>query len=296
MSAQINENLLIQLFLDIDDFCKGYEKWQSTQVSFPDIKDNWRSTLHRSEAMTIIVYYHHSGYKCFQYYYQRLVEGELKSYFPTTYGYKYFLGLIPKCFDLLFLFAQWQCHNNQRTGIYYIDSKRLPVCHNKRIHNHQVFKAIAQRGKSSMGWFYGLKLHLVINNLGEINSFLFTSANFSDNNKAVLEYLLDGLQGACFGDKGYLSKLFEQFYSNGLKLVSKIRRNMKNKLMPLHEKYQLMKRGVIESVNDILMTVCDLEHTRHRSPANAITHMVAAIVAYNYLPNKPTVILNNLLN
>lgn len=296
MSTQINENILIQMFLDIDDFCQSYESWKATQVALPNLEDNWKSALHRSEALTILVYYHHSGYKCFQYYYERLVQGDLKSYFPITYGYKYFLRLIPKCFDLLFLFAQWQCRNTQRTGIYYIDSKRLPVCHNKRIHNHRVFNAIAQRGKSSMGWFYGLKLHLVINNLGEINSFLFTSANFSDNNKEVLKYLLDGLGGVCFGDKGYLSKLFEHFYSNGLKLVTKIRRNMKNQLMPLHEKYQLMKRGVIESVNDILMTVCDLEHTRHRSPANAITHMIAALVGYNYLPQKPTVILKHLLN
>lgn len=296
MSTQINENTLIQMFLDIDDFCQSYEKWRSTQRSLPQSLDQWTSALHRSEAMTILVYYHHSGYKCFQYYYKRLVQGELKSYFPITYGYKYFLSLIPKCFDLIFLFAQWQCKTAQRTQIYYIDSKRLPVCHNKRIHSHQVFRGIAQRGKSSMGWFYGLKLHLVINNLGQINSFLFTSANFSDNNQFVLQYLLDELQGICFGDKGYLSKLFEQFYLRGLKLVTKVRKNMKNQLVPLHEKYQLMKRGIIESVNDILMTVCDLEHTRHRSPANAMTHMIAAIIGYNYLPNKPKVILKHLLN
>lgn len=295
MSAQINENLLIQMFLDIDDFCQNYKKWLENHSNYSDLTAQWKSTLHQSEALTIIAYYHHSGYKCFQYYYNRLVCGALKSYFPTTYDYKYFLRLIPKCFDLMFLFAQWQSKNTQRTGIYFVDSKRLPVCHNKRIHSHRVFSGIAQRGKSSTGWFYGLKLHLVINNLGEVTSFLFSSANFSDNNKGVLQYLLQDLQGTCYGDKGYLSKLFEHFYNKGLKLVTKIRRNMKNKLLPLQEKYNLLKRGVIESVNDILMTVCDLEHTRHRSPINAITHMMGALVAYNYIPEKPTVILNNIL-
>jgi hypothetical protein len=293
MEVQINEISLIQMFLDIDDFCQDYEKWQAHH---PDEQvSKWTSVLFRSEAMTILVYYHHSGYKCFQYYYERLVLGLMKSYFPKVPTYKYFLKLIPRCFDLIFLYATYQSQNTQRTGIYYVDSKRLPVCHNKRIHSHRVFKDIAQRGKSSTGWFYGLKVHLIINNLGEIVSFLFSSANFTDNNQQVLRNLLKGLKGYCYGDKGYLTKLFEEFYTNGLKLVTKIRRNMKNQLMPIQEKYDLMKRGVIESVNDILMTVCDIEHTRHRSPINAMTHMISALIGYNYLDNKPTVIIRNLL-
>jgi len=245
--------------------------------------------------MAILAYYHHSGYKCFQYYYQRLVLGLMRSYFPKVVGYKYFLSLIPACFDHLFVFAQWQAAQAKRTGIYYVDSKRLPVCHNKRIHSHRVFDGIAQRGKSSTGWFFGLKIHMIVNNLGQIVSFLFSSANFSDNNQQVLRTLCHGLQGTCYGDKGYLTKLFEEFFDKGLKIVTKIKRNMKNKLMPLHEKYQLMKRGIIESVNDILMTVCDIEHTRHRSPVNAMAHMVAALVGYNYLDQKPHVFFPNLI-
>ena len=293
MDAQINENSLIKIFIDIDDFCQNFEKWQANHTEKQVTK--WTSGLFRSEAMTILVYYHNSGYKCFQYYYQRLVLGIMKGYFPKAPTYKYFLKLIPKCFDLIFLYAQWQSKNTQRTGIYYVDSKRLPVSHNKRIHSHRVFKGIAQRGKSSTGWFFGLKVHLIINNLGEIISFLFSSANFADNNQEVLKYLFNDLKGFCFGDKGYLTKLFEEFYSNGLKIVTKIRKNMKNKLMPIQEKYDLMKRGVIESVNDILMTVCDIEHTRHRSPINAMTHMISALISYNYLDSKPTVIIRNLL-
>lgn len=195
----------------------------------------------------------------------------------------------------MYLFAQWQCAQNQRTGHYYIDSKRLPVCHNKRIHSNKVFADIARRGKSSTGWFYGLKSHMIINNLGQIVSFLFSSANFSDNNQAILRQLLKGLKGNCYGDKGYLTKLFEEFFRNGLHLITKVRKNMKAKLIQLHHKYALMKRGIIESVNDILMTVCNLEHTRHRSPVNAMVHMNASLVAYNYLDQKPTVIIPNLI-
>ena len=315
MEMQFNEDLLIKVFVDVDDFCICHQNWQSAQKVqkvkrlkagyIPSVDAlghkflthdfvSWRSNLSQSEVMTILIYYHHSGYKCFEYYYKRLVRPVFKTYFPQIVGYKYFLSLIGKCFEAIFMFLQWQIKNSEPTGIYYIDSKKLPVCHNKRIHTHQVFKDLAQRGKSSMGWFYGLKVHLVINNLGQIVSFAFSSANFADNNKKMLKYLLKDLQGMCFGDKGYLTKLFEDFYKNGLHLVTKVRKNMKNKLIPIQQKYQLMKRGLIESVNDILMTVCDIEHTRHRHPKNALVHMMTALVAYNYLDNKPAVIFNNI--
>ena len=290
---QFNENSLIAIFIEVDDFCQAFEKWE--RQKFTISSQNWKSRLSQSEALSILIFYHHSGYKCFEYYYDRMVFSNLRSYFPTVVTHKHFLSLIPKCFELMYLFAQWKSAQSQRNGIYYVDSKRLPVCHNKRIKRNKVFKNIAQSGKSSMGWFYGLKIHLVINNFGEIVSFLLTSANFSDNNKNVLHTLLDGLQGHCYGDKGYLSKLFEHFYLSGLKIVTKVRKNMKNKLLPLQEKYHLMRRGIIESVNDILMTVCDIEHTRHRSPQNAMVHIIGAIAAYAFLENKPTVIMKNLI-
>jgi len=288
---QFNENLLIRLYIDIDDFCKKYQDWRTVNNKSTQ---RWHSQLSCSEVMTLLVFYHQSGYKCFEYFYEKMVLSNLKDYFPSLVGYKRFLRLIPNCLDLLHMFAQWQTYQSRRTGIFYVDSKRLPVCHNKRIHSHKVFDGVAARGKSSTGWFYGLKVHLVINNFGEIVSFLFTSANFSDNNHKVLAHLFEGLQGNCYGDKGhpgkgYLSTLFEEFYQKGLKIVTKLKKNMKNKLMVLQEKYHLCKRGIIESVNDILMTVQDIEHTRHRSPVNALAHMTCALIAYNYLPEKPSV-------
>ncbi|WP_421947354.1 IS982 family transposase [Phaeodactylibacter xiamenensis] len=294
MSVQINENKLIEIFIDVDDFCKEADKWLRQSGNGHDFK--WSSALHYSEAMTVLIFYHHSGYKCFQYYYERLVRPSLKSYFPAVVNYKYFLSFIPKLYPLMHIFLQWRCARNERTGQYYVDSKKLPVCENQRIHSNQVFQGVARRGKSSTGWFYGLKVHLVINNLGQVVNFLFTSANFADNNKDVLRTLFKGLKGNCYGDKGYITKLFEYFFSQGLRLITKVRRNMKAKLIQLHERYALMKRGVIESVNDILMTVLDIEHTRHRSPVNAMVHMNACLVAYDYLDQKPTVILPNLIS
>lgn len=134
---------------------------------------------------------------------------------------------------------------------------------------------------------------MLINNYGELINSLFTQGNVADNNHEVLKHLLADLQGQCFGDKAYITKLFEMFYEQGLQLVTKVRSKMKNQLMPLTDYLKLRKRAVIESVNDILSSVFDLEHTRHRSPVNALAHMLSALVAYCFYPDKPAVFVEN---
>ncbi|GGD74194.1 hypothetical protein GCM10011514_42870 [Emticicia aquatilis] len=146
--------------------------------------------------------------------------------------------------------------------------------------SNKVFKVFAKHGKSSIGWFYGLKTHLIINNLGQIINFGLTHASVSDNNENLLKQMLKGLKVKCFGDKGYISKLFSFFYEQGLELVHKVRANMKNQIMNLNDKINLKKRALIESVNDILMTVFDIEHTRHHNPINAIAHTFGALIVY----------------
>ena len=150
------------------------------------------------------------------------------------------------------MFRKWQSSQIQKGDTLYIDSKRLPVCHNRRIKSNRVFKGIAQHGKSSTGWFYGLKIHLVINNLGEIAAFELSSGNIADNNTGLLKSIFKYLKGNCYGDKGYITSIFEELYDQGIRLISKIRKNMKNQLIHLSDRYYLFKRGVIESVNDIL--------------------------------------------
>jgi hypothetical protein len=244
-----------------------------------------------SEIMTLLIFYHHSGYKNFQYYYEGCVLNELKSFFPGAVSYHRFIELIPRAGLPLYFFCQSECCRAERTGIYFADSKKLPVCDNRRIHSNRVFEGVAKRGKSSTGWFFGLKLHLVVNNLGQIVRFRFTAANVSDNNKDVLDKLLKDLVGKCFADKGYISKFFENYFQQGIQLVTRIRKNMKNALVQLSDKYWLLKRGVIESINDLLMTVFDIDHTRHRSPWNAIVHAIGGLCAYSYYPNKPSVFI-----
>lgn len=289
MHSQMSEEKLIEVFVAVDDFMILFDQWMTTRSLETTRKPTRQPDLTTSEIITILVYYHHSGYKNFQYYYQRLVLPQMHTHFPELVSYQRFIDLIPRQVATLHVLTKWLCLLSKQTGYYFADSKKLPVCDPKRIHNHRVLADIAQRGKSSTGWFYGLKLHLVINQLGQIMNFLITPANVSDNNETVLRLLLRKLKGKCYADKGYISKLFEQFYQEGLQIVTKLRKNMKNALLPLVDKLRLKKRALIESVNDILMSVLDIDHSRHRSPLNALAHTMAGLVAYHFYDTKPSV-------
>lgn len=287
-----NEENLYKIFLTADDFCTGYDHYIESRGLSPQLKNSRRGPKCKmcdSEIMTILIFYHYSGFKCFEYYYRDLVLPKMGDYFHGLVSYERFVYLIPRVALQMNFLLQMIARNAQETGFYYADSKKLPVCDNLRIHSNRVFSGIAKRGKSSTGWFYGLKLHLVINNLGEIASAIFSPANVSDNQPDLLRKLLKHAKGLVFADKGYISKIFKELYEDGTKLVTRIRSNMKNKLVILEERYGLAKRAVIESVNDILMTVFDIDHTRHRSPVNAIVHAAAALVAYSFYPDKPSV-------
>ena len=155
------------------------------------------------------------------------------------------------------------------TGINFIDSTTLDVCDTHRIYSHKVFKNLAQRGKSSTGWFYGFKLHLVINDMGEILSVFLTSGNVDDRDWNVIARLTKELYGKLSADRGYLSqKLFEKLLENNIHLITKLKKNMKNKLVNFSVKLLLRRRAVIESVNDFLKNICQIEHSRHRSVDN----------------------------
>jgi len=173
------------------------------------------------------------------------------------------------------------------TGVYFADSTKLAVCHNRRIDRHRVFDGLAGRGKTSMGWFFGLKLHFVINHKGQIMALRITPGTTADS--TVLDEITRHLRGKLYADKGYIShEVFTKLWQRGLHLITGIRRNMRNHLMLLGDKILLRKRFVIETVLDILKCEMGLEHTRHRSPVNAMVHVLSCLVAYAYRPGKPS--------
>lgn len=290
MLDEDKESLLYQIFIDVDDFIKALDSFERKhRLACGSVRPGPKCSMFESEVLSILIFYHYSGYKCFQYYYESLILRDLRSFFPNAISYTRFVASMGNVAKHLYLFAQLRCAMSDRGGIYFADSKKLPVCDNRRIPSNKVFKDVAGRGKSSTGWFYGLKAHLLVNNVGQVVQFLITPANFTDNNKSVLDKLLADIQGKCFADKGYLTKFFEHFLQKGVQIITKIRKNMKNSLMQMTDKLWLRKRAVIESINDILMSVLDIDHTRHRSPWNAIIHAIAGITAYSYYPQKPSV-------
>src|SRR5574344_600591 len=174
------------------------------------------------------------------------------------------------------------------TGITFVDSTMIPVCHNLRRYANKVFKGMATDGKGTMGWCHGFKLHLACNDRGEIVAFLLTGANVSDKDPEVFKVPARRLYGKLFADKGYISqKLFDFLFEDGIQLVTGLRVNMKNKLMPFHDRMMLRKRYIIETINDMLKNKDQIVHTRHRSLSNFIMNLISALGAYCFFDNKP---------
>ena len=277
---------LTELFCDMHDFCKRLKpEWDSQLLDKTKKKRNRKFTLSLSEIMTLIVEFHRSSYRNFKHYYKKHVLKNLLWAFPHLVSYNRFVELMQSALIPLCLYLH--SRKGSVTGISFVDSTSIAVCDNRRIHSHKVFEGLARRGKNSMGWFYGFKLHLIINDRGELLAFRLTPANVDDRKPVAA--MTKKLTGKLFGDRGYISqKLTELLLDNGIQLITKIKNKMKNKLLPLMDKILLRKRSLIETVNDQLKNISQVEHTRHRSVVNFMVNCVAGLIAYTYQEKKPS--------
>jgi len=272
------------LFCKVDDFWKTFKNdWYKKQIIHKQSRGP-SCCISMSEIMTIMILFHQSNFRNFKYFYFHLCEIYKKA-FPTLPSYSRFVSLQKTSFVPLFAYLH---HSRGKvTGIAFIDSTILKVCHIKRCYSNKVFKKLASKGKSTTGWFFGFKLHLIVNENGEILSFQITSGNISDIKP--VKTLTKGLWGKLFGDKGYISsKLFEELLAQSLQLITKVRNNMKNKLMDVCDKILLRKRAIIETINDQLKNISQIEHTRHRSPANFMINLLSGLIAYCHQKKKPS--------
>jgi Transposase DDE domain len=193
---------LIAMFCDIDDFCKWFEPLYTHRLLQSGQRHRTRQTaLALSEIMTIRVYFHASHYRDFKHYYTDYVEGHLCPYFPALVSYSRFVELMPRA--LVPLCGYLHTRRGQCTGITFVDSTSLAVCHNRRSTRHKVFDGYATRGKSSMGWFFGCKLHLMINDEGELLAFRVTTGEVDD--REPVKAMAEELWGCLYGDRGYIS-------------------------------------------------------------------------------------------
>ena len=255
------------MFVCLDDFSKAYEASEKARLLPKQGHREREGYLSLGEMLLIVVLYHFSAYKDFKHFYRYGVCQEYRSYFRQVPCYARFVQLMPRLFVPLCMI--FHALKGEETGTYFLDSTCLPVCHNKRRYRNKVFKGLAESGKSIMGWFYGFKLHLIINHKGEIVAMEITKGNTDDRD--VVDAMTRNLTGKIAGDKGYISPaLFKKLYARGLHLLVGVRKNMKNYLMPLADKWLLRKRPLIETVNGILKCDMNLSHTRHRPPPKCI--------------------------
>lgn len=280
---------IVSLYCEIDDFCQVFERvWKKRLISRGRVR-NRKTSLSIAEVMTILVLYHASGYKNLKVFYLQEIGLRYRREFPHLLSYQRFVELQSRCVMPLFFYLLTK--RGSCTGITFIDATSLKVCHNLRIPSHKVFKGSAERDKSSTGWYYGFKLHLAVNECGEILGFYLTAANVDERQTA--DWITRDCWGKLIGDKGYISKeLFEKLMTRGLKLITKIRRNMKNRLLETEDKLLLRKRAIIETVNDQLKNISNIEHTRHRSLWNFLGNVASGLIAYCWKEKKPSLNLN----
>lgn len=285
---------LESLFCHVDDFCHWFEpRWQRRLLSNGLQQRQRPRSLCLSEVMTILIAFHQSAYRNFKAFYTQLVCRYWSKAFPGLVSYHRFVEWMPSA--LLPLCAYLRSCFGQSTGISFIDSTSLKVCHNRRIGTHKVFRNLAARGKTSVDWFFGFKLHLVINEQGELLNVRLTPGNTDE--RQPLAQLLQRLFGRVFGDRGYVSQTLalQLYQSLGIQLLTKLRRNMKNRLMKLTDKLLLRRRAIVESVIDQLKNISQIEHSRHRSPVNFLVNLVCGLIAYCRQPKKPSLILDTAL-
>jgi len=278
---------ITEIFCLVDEFCKEYDQIVENHLLGNPSKRP--STMAKSEVITIMILFQLSGFRTFKHFYIFYVQKHMKNDFPKTVSYNRFTELMQQSLMPMTLFLKTCCLGDC-TGISFVDSTPIRVCKAKRIRNNKVFKDLATTGKSTMGWFHGFKLHIVINDKGEILNFTITQANVDDRAPLKKKRFLDKIFGKLFADKGYIGKeLMQTLFVDGVHLITNIKNNMKNSLMTMSDKIMLRKRSIIETVNDELKNICQIEHSRHRSFGNFITNIIAGLIAYSFLPKKPSI-------
>lgn len=259
----ITEDKITEIFCMADDFCRIFDAQMKKYTIGNTGKRKYHrdSTMSKAEIMVIIIMFHSSGYRCLKHFYIEYVCRHLRHLFPRVVSYNRFVELQHEIAIPLAIFIK-KVLLGKCTGISFVDSTPLRVCRNQRIHIHKVFKGIAQRGKCSMGWFFGFKLHLICNEKGELLNFMITPGDVDDRQPLEYKAFVEAIYGNLVGDKGYISKsLFQKLFVDGIQLITKLKNNMKGAIMTISDKLLLRKRAIIETVNDELKNIAQVEHS-----------------------------------
>jgi len=282
---------LVEVFCDVDDFCAVFiPEWEKTLLTDGIRKRQRSGRMSMSEVMTIIIFFQMSRHRDFKNFYTGYLCRFYKSEFPNLLSYTRFLEVMPTA--LVPLCSYFSILKSEPTGIEFVDSTSIKVCHNLRIQRHKTLAGLASRGKGSMGWFYGFKLHLIVNHQGGIVAAKITPAHVHDT-KPVTDMVFSPMD-KLYADKGYISKaLSSDLLEKGVTLVTNVRKNMKERAMSLWDRAMLSKRFIIETINDQLKNISQIEHSRHRSVHGFMLNMIAGLIAYQLKDNKPQLNITN---
>jgi hypothetical protein len=286
----LSDDKITEIFCQVDTFCFHFHNALAPHIlgNLPKKKQK----LSVSEVITLMILFHHSGYRTMKGFYKNYVKVHMRHLFPKTVSYNRYVELMASANLPLAMFVK-TCCMGASTGISFMDSTPLRVCKNKRISRNKVFDGVAALGKSTIGYFFGFKLHLVVNDKGELLNFMLTAGNVDDRQPLKDPAFIKAFTGKLYADKGYISaELTNALFCDGIHLVTQIRNNMKNCLMELKDKIMLRKRSIIETINDELKNMCQIEHSRHRSVANFLSNLLAGLAAYSFFPKKPAITYN----
>jgi Transposase DDE domain len=276
---------LLDIFCPIDDFCQEtLAQMRAFQLPAKGARQRKRS-LCQSEIITLLVAFQISGYRDFKTFYLGCICQNHRAEFPGLVAYNRFIEFVPSV--LILLHAYLKTHLGTCTEISFLDSTKLEACHDARRKSYKTLAGQVARGKTSTGWFFGFKLHLVFNDIGEILDFRLTPGNVDDR-KPVPD-LLKKIFGKVYADKGYVSKaLFATLFEQGVELITKRKKGMKPAMMRLWDRLMLRKRALAETIIDQLKNICQVQHTRHRAASGFLANLFAALTAYCLLPKKPS--------
>lgn len=294
--AMFTEDKATENFFMADEFCKVFNRMLSKYAientsKYAKRKYHRDSTMSDAEIMVfmIMILFHNSGFRCLKHFYLDHVCKHLKHLFPKTVSYNRFVELQKKIIIPMIIFIK-KVLLGKCTGISFVDSAPLRVCRNQRIHIHKTFKGFVARGKCSMGWFFGFKLHIICNEKGELLYFMVTLGDVDDRKPLEDKRFIDQSFDKLIADKGYISKnLFQKLFTDGIQLITKLKNNMKGAMMRMSDKVRLRKRAIIETVYDDLKNIAQIEHSRHRSLHDFTINLLSAVAAYCFFPKKPTI-------
>lgn len=276
-----------ELFCLIDDFCIRFKPIYLKNLKDSGVIKRCRDAfLELSEIIYLATWFHLSNYRTFKHFIAFVGFYHRKD-FKTLPCYQRINALVAQHAYAIIAFFEALLVKPKLDHIHLVDSTPLAVCKNTRINRHRTFRATAGRGKSSTGWFYGFKLHLIVNRACEIVSALVTPGNVADVTALFPLFQRHPVQGKLFGDRGYISEAYKQLLgSRQCEMITRARANMTQPVFSPEDEHYMCQRNLIETVNSQLKDDLGIEHSRHRSWRGYIAHVYASLIAYQCVTTK----------